>query len=333
MELTAERRSSHQAGVAAVALFAVAGLRNALGFVGGQSLQASSSNAGSLRGSAYADLGAAAAAASVGSSTASGSLATGATAAVAVAAAAALGSRRSRNTSPVALHPFMVENDSEEFKGKYTRAQWYRRVKRASNDRAVFDVTIQKPLGIMLQPIPDAKKGGFKGVGVSKINPGGNVDEINKRVCIEESDPGMWILEGDMIVAVNGTVCEKVIDVPTIAGMIGESESEVTLTLVRYTRKGPIKVIMMPGGEFATVRRGSRLSAAAEFAFGKELKYGCIDGWCGTCWHRERTTNGIFMPCSDVLTGDWDNVMPLVLRPKPERAGDASIMRGGRGAT
>merc|ERR1712008_633370 len=89
---------------------------------------------------------------------------------------------------------------------------------------------------------------------------------------------------------------------------------------------GPIKVVLLPEGFMKTVRRGARLSCAAEAAAGKELKYGCIDGWCGTCWHRERTTDGVFKPCCDQLTGDWDNVMPLVLTPKPEKAGDSTLL-------
>jgi len=102
---------------------------------------------------------------------------------------------------------------------------------------------------------------------------------------------------------------------------------DVKLTLMRNTRKGPIKVVMMPEGNVATVRRNAKLAQAAEFAAGRELKYGCIDGWCGVCWHRERATNGIFKPCCDVLTGDWDNVMPLVLYPKPEKAGDSTFLK------
>jgi len=27
-----------------------------------------------------------------------------------------------------------------------------------------------------------------------------------------------------------------------------------------------------------------------------------------------------------VLTGEWDNVMPLVLYPKPEKAGDSTFL-------
>ena len=90
---------------------------------------------------------------------------------------------------------------------------------------------------------------------------------------------------------------------------------------------------------------------------------------CGTCWHRERTTGWLFKPaasaacstacvvreksedlrpCSDMITSDWDNVMPMalprhklrffrrvtdlfwcleVLFPKPEKAGDATLLQ------
>jgi len=208
-----------------------------------------------------------------------------------------------------------------------TRSQWYRKVKRISQDRAIFDVTVQKPLGIKLEPIPDRKKGpgAFRGVGVSEITKGGNVDELNRRVCETEEEGGMWILEGDRVIAVEGTECVDA-NIEEITQLIKAHQGDtLKLTFVRNTRTGPIKVVMMPGGETATVRRGANLSAACEYAFGKVLKYGCIDGWCGTCWHRERTTDGVFKPCCDVLTGDWDNVMPLVLTPKPEKAGDLKM--------
>jgi len=215
---------------------------------------------------------------------------------------------RRRSESPVAL------------------VEWFRKVKRISGDRAVFDVTIPKPMGVALEYLPD-KKGGFRGVGISEIMEGGNAFELNKKVCVTEEEDGMWILEGDRIIGVNGT---ETVDasIEDIARLVGESEGDsVSLTLCRNTRLGPIKVVVMPGGKFATVRRNSRLSAAVEFALGREIKYGCIDGWCGTCWHRERVTGWLFKPCSDLITTDWDNVMPMVLFPKPEKAGDATLLQ------
>merc|ERR1719253_665633 len=148
---------------------------------------------------------------------------------------------------------------------------------------------------------------------------------MNRRVCINE-DPGMWVLEGDRVMAVNDVSVEAG-SIEDIVGIVqGSQEDHVKLTLMRNTKKGPIKVIMMPEGRFATVKRNAKLAQAAEWAAGKELKYGCIDGWCGTCWHRERSTNGIFKPCCDVLTSEWDSVMPLVLYPKPEKSGDSTFL-------
>ncbi|CAE7573145.1 dcsD [Symbiodinium sp. CCMP2592] len=203
-----------------------------------------------------------------------------------------------------------------------TRVEWFRKVKRISGDRAVFDVSIPKPLGLALEAFPDGR-----GVGISSITPESNADQLNRKVCITEEDNGMWILEGDRVIGVNGT---ETVDstVEDIAKLVGESEGDsVTLTLVRNTRNGPIKVVIMPDKKFATVRRNARLSSAVEFALGREIKYGCIDGWCGTCWHRERTTGWLFKPCSDMITSDWDNVMPMVLFPKPEKAGDATLLQ------
>lgn len=302
-------RRYREAGTAAAALFVAAALRTTVGFLGGTpSASLVTSRYAGLRGSAAASSSAVSAAEV--SLSALGWLAMG----TAVATAAAVATVRGRTAL------------------RATRTEWYRKVKRIGGDRALFDVTLQKPMGVRLELLPDPKiPGSYKGIGISEIVPDGNTDQLNRKVCIEDQ-PGMWVLEGDRVVAVNGNSCEFG-DIDDIIRLIGECPgNEVTLSLVRNTRKGPIKVVLLPGGEIATVRRGSRLSAAAEYAFGKELKYGCIDGWCGTCWHRERSTDGIFKPCCDVLTGDWDNVMPLVLTPKPEKAGDSTYLKP-RGVT
>jgi len=209
-----------------------------------------------------------------------------------------------------------------------SRAEWYRKVQRIGPELAVFDVTIPKPLGLKIDKYPAAMK--KKGVGISAIAEGGNADKLNVAVCVQDG-PGMWILEGDRIMAVNGDDCEDE-SVKDITQRVVQAEGDsITLTLMRNTRKGPIRVVMLPEGKMATVKRGARLSVAAEYSLGRELKFGCVDGWCGTCWHRERSTNGVFKPCSDLLTGDWDNTMPLALYPKPERAGDSQGMLQPRG--
>jgi len=205
-----------------------------------------------------------------------------------------------------------------------SRIEWYRKVKRVGGTTAVFDVTIPKPLGLKIENF--TQKGKEGAAGISLIQPNGNADKVNRKVCVDDvPGSGMWVLEGDKIVAVNGVDCEDG-NIDKIVELIVGSEDEVSLTLSRNTRLGPIKVVMLPEGFMTTVRRGARLSSAAEAAAGRELKYGCIDGWCVTCWHRERTTDGIFKPCCDQLTGDWDNVMPLVLTPKPEKAGDSTLL-------
>lgn len=200
-----------------------------------------------------------------------------------------------------------------------TRVDWYRRVKRLNAELAVFDVTIKKPLGVGIQKFPQRA-----GVGIDKIVEGGNTAKLNDEVCISETNDGMWVLEGDRIMAVDGEDCFTE-DVKEISTRIANNgKDEVDFTLMRNIRKGPVRVVYLPDGKAATVKRGSRLSQAAEYAYGKPLKYGCIDGWCGTCWHRERSTNGVFKPCCDTITGDWDNTMPLAITPKPERAGDSA---------
>eukprot|EP00929_Paragymnodinium_shiwhaense_P063697 TRINITY_DN3183_c0_g1_i1.p1 TRINITY_DN3183_c0_g1~~TRINITY_DN3183_c0_g1_i1.p1 ORF type:complete len:316 (+),score=93.52 TRINITY_DN3183_c0_g1_i1:173-1120(+) len=205
-----------------------------------------------------------------------------------------------------------------------TRIEWYRKVRRMPGDAAVFDVVVKKPLGVKMELYPQNSK--LKGVGISEVVEGGNTDLLNQRVCKDDGE-GMWVLEGDKVMAVNDVDVEE----GTIEDIVKEvqaAKDEVKLTLQRNTRTGPVKIVVngpVGEGRMITVRRGSRLSAAAEYCAGRELTYGCIDGWCGTCWHRERTTNGVFKPCCDVITGDWDNVMPLVLSPKPEKAGDGNL--------
>mmetsp|Transcript_127947 Transcript_127947/g.272854 ORF Transcript_127947/g.272854 Transcript_127947/m.272854 type:complete len:303 (-) Transcript_127947:186-1094(-) len=290
-----------EAAVAAAALLAIGALRCSLAFLGG-ALPANGGVATSrLRGHG-------AAAASASKPAAAGTATSGPlVGSIAVAASLAAAALRRRQHACTAL--------------RATRTEWYRKVQRLGGDKAVFDVTIPKPLGVKMQKFPQRK-----GVGIIEIVPGGNTDELNFQVCVDDG-PGMWVLEGDRVMAVNGTICEED-EIDGIVKLVGESEGdEITLTLMRNTRKGPIKVVLKPENQVVTVRRNSRLSAAAEYCAGKELTYGCIDGWCGTCWHRERSTNGIFKPCCDVLTADWDNVMPLVLTPKPEKAGDSTFLQ------
>ena len=40
---------------------------------------------------------------------------------------------------------------------KCARVEWFRKVKRISGDRAVFDVTVKKPMGLVLEYLPDKK--------------------------------------------------------------------------------------------------------------------------------------------------------------------------------
>jgi len=293
-----------RAAAVAAALATQRGLRCALAFLGGAApAPRVHKEAWALRGSVAAPGAQAPSVSSMPTALAAGSIA-----GALVASAAAQAVRRGRR-SPTALKVT-------------TRTEWYRKVKRIGGDQAIFDVTVPKPMGVRMQGFPQRK-----GVGISEVVEGGNTDKINRAVCVDDvPGSGMWVLEGDRILAVNGVDVEDG-SVADIVKIVSESESsDVTITLMRNTRKGPIKVVLMPEGFAMTVRRGSRLSSAAEAAAGRELKYGCIDGWCGTCWHRERTTNGIFKPCCDVLTGDWDNVMPLVISPKPEKAGDSDFL-------
>lgn len=206
--------------------------------------------------------------------------------------------------------------------GNLTKVQWMRRVRRVDARHVVYDVTLLKPLGLLLETYPNRP-----GIGVKEIFDEGNAAKNNDRVIFSQAD-GMWILEGDELVAVNDQVCQEA-DMDDILQLIGNAGSEVTLTFKRNVRGGPIKCVFFPSGAQATVRRNVSLSAAAAYA-GLNVKFGCTDGWCGTCWHRERSTNGVMKPCCGMLTSDWDSTLPLVLTLSPEKAGSKGVNRRGQ---
>lgn len=158
------------------------------------------------------------------------------------------------------------------------------------------------------------------GVGVAKVLPGSNTELLNEQVLSGEVS-GMWVLEGDEVIAVNGTACGGE-DLDTVVGLVAGSDgATVTLTLARnYLKspKGPVKVIFLSSGNTACARRGDVLSEVAALA-GEGVPYSCREGWCGTCWHKEESTGETFKPCKDEVPRMWDNVMPLALTPAPQK--------------
>lgn len=192
-----------------------------------------------------------------------------------------------------------------------TAAEFMKRVKRIEGNRAVFDVTIAKPLGIVPQAFPTRP-----GVGIAKIKEGGNADLLNNKVILEGGE-GMWILEGDEVVAVNGKMCEgQGLDV--MNALVKEAEGDaITLTLVRNVQAGPVKVVWMPTKKMATMKRGTSLRVCEEW-LGARVRFSCENGWCSSCWHVDDHYDAVYRICKNVVPYTWDNVLPLILIAKDE---------------
>lgn len=201
---------------------------------------------------------------------------------------------------------------------KYKPEDWAKRVKFVEGDRAVFDVTIPKPLGLIPADFPNRP-----GVGVAKITPDGNTDLLNKRVIVD-GQPGMWVLEGDEIVAVNGQLVEG-LGLEQVSALVKASEgSELTLTLCRYYMASPVKVVFMPSGQCATMKRGVEIRKAADIGV-QEVSYSCKEGWCKACWHTDPMFGTVYRACNAsspkkpapknprTIPATWNSVVPLWL--------------------
>jgi len=199
-----------------------------------------------------------------------------------------------------------------------TPEEWTSRVKAVAGDRCLFDVTIQKPLGLTPKDFPSRS-----GVGIAAIADGGNTDKLNRRVLIDD-EPGMWVLEGDEVVAVNGEPVEgKGLDV--VGPLVKESEGDsVTLTLCRAYMQAPVKVVFMPSEKMATMKRGIEIRNAAKVGV-EELSYSCQEGWCKTCWQTDEMWGIAYRACSAqskkrappknprTIPEEWNSIIPLKL--------------------
>uniref|UniRef100_A0A7S4RJZ7 PDZ domain-containing protein n=1 Tax=Alexandrium monilatum TaxID=311494 RepID=A0A7S4RJZ7_9DINO len=234
----------------------------------------------------------------------------GALVAVGAAATAAL-LRRGKRGAAAVRHALAYE-------GMPSPEEWIERVRTIEGQRAVFDVTIPKPLGLVPANFPNRP-----GVGIAKINEDGNADKLNRRVLFD-NEPGMWILEGDEVIAVNGVTVEGK-DLSEVGPLVKESEGDsITLTLCRAYMAGPVKVLFMPTKKVATMKRGIEISNAAKVGV-EEVSYSCKEGWCRSCWHTDAFWGTQFRACSafskkrpppDIprtIPMQWNNVMPMVL--------------------
>jgi len=162
---------------------------------------------------------------------------------------------------------------------------------------ATFDVSVPKPLGAELQKFPNRP-----GVGIAQVKDGGGCLAVNQEVLTKDGE-GMWILEGDEIVAVEGVSCAG--DLDKIVELVMASEGDrITVTLSRnYLKapKGPIKVVFRPSGNMMTVSPGNKFSNIA-------ASLGEDDGW-----YQEVGTGKMLKISEDEVPGNWDNVMPMTL--------------------
>jgi len=187
-----------------------------------------------------------------------------------------------------------------------TRAQWLKRVKRIEGGCATFEVTIPKPLALVPRDFPNRP-----GVGVAQIKPDGNTDKYNQD-CILHGKDGMFVLEGDEVVSVNGVDCQGK-GLAVVGGLVKGAEGDsITIGLLRNYQVGPVKVVWEPGPKLITMKRNVLLRIGAETA-GADVVYGCRDGFCSSCWHAEEGTNLIHRICKLTIPNSWDNVTPLYL--------------------
>lgn len=205
-----------------------------------------------------------------------------------------------------------------DFGEQYNPDNWTNRVTFIEGERAIFEVTIPKPLGLIPRDFPNRP-----GVGVAKINEDGNTDKLNKRVILE-GGPGMWVLEGDEVVGVNGEDCQgKSLD--KIGPMVKEAPGDsVTLKLCRYYFAGPVKVVFLPSNKTAVMKRGAEISSAAKVGV-QEVSFSCKEGWCKACWHTDPMFKIVYRACNTVslkrpppknpreIPKKWNNVVPLWL--------------------
>jgi len=211
-----------------------------------------------------------------------------------------------------------VERRAMDYGSQYNQDDWTKRVKFIEGERAIFEVTIPKPLGLIPKNFPNRP-----GVGVAKINEDGNTDKLNRSVIIDGA-PGMWVLEGDEVVGVNGVDMEgKSLD--DIGPLVKESPGDsVTLKLCRYYFAGPVKVVFLPSNKTAVMKRGVEISKAADAGV-QEVAYSCKEGWCKACWHTDPMFKIVYRACNAVslkrpppknprtIPEKWNNVVPLWL--------------------
>lgn len=177
--------------------------------------------------------------------------------------------------------------------------------------KIVYEVSLQKPLGIALV---DAPSGPGFGVGVEEVIEGGSADQLLQEVL--DGKDSMWIQEGDELEAVNGIPVDGYQD--KAVELIMASGDEVKLQFAR-PRKGFIKVVF-PGRKSITSPRAAILQRLAE-KVGYNSGCTCKDGRDPKCWYKDPATGEVY-----VLPLNCPGLVPSVWRKSDEagsRPGEA----------
>eukprot|EP00439_Symbiodinium_sp_Y106_P024769 s1451_g3.t1 len=107
-------------------------------------------------------------------------------------------------------------------------------------------------------------------------------------------------------------------------GMREKASDSVTLTLCRHYMAGPVKVVFLPSGKVATMKRGIEILKAAEVGV-EDVSFSCKEGWCHACWHTDPMFGTVYRACSAIsrkrpppknprrIPEKWNNVVPLWL--------------------
>ena len=134
-----------------------------------------------------------------------------------------------------------------------------------------FSVSLEKPLGIMLEERGD----GGGGAVVVDLATGGNAEASGA------------VLEGDVLVRVG----DREVADASFDDIMGAFEAADGAVDLQFARPAGTVVVRFPTGRAVAARSGDRLRAVAEEAR-HAATYNCGDGGCGSCEHAYRGGDG-----------------------------------------
>lgn len=174
-----------------------------------------------------------------------------------------------------------------------------------------FDLTLSKPLGIVLIDSPDGRG---NGCGIQEILDEGSAPLLLDQVATGEAK-GMWVQEGDELVQVEGEDIDR--DCAKASQMIGQAGESVMLTFKR-SKKGAIQVIF-PGNKRVTAPRYVMLSRLADKV---GFNSGCsrADGRDPNCWFEDPATGEVY-----ILPLNVPGIIPSIFREGGEGFSDSEF--------